>query len=54
MWWAGGKVACKLEKKENFGRKLVSASSTVAGVVVKGNLEWRKLERREENKLLFG
>ena len=32
--------------QENIGRKLVGGSSTVAGVVVRGNLGWRKLEER--------
>ena len=48
---------CKyLEKiQENFGRKLVGGSSTVAGFAVRGDLGWRKQEeRREEKKLLFG
>ena len=42
-----------LEKiQENIGRKLVGGSSTVAGVAVRGNMGWRKLEeRREEEKL---
>ena len=42
-------------QERNIGRKLVGGSSTVAGIAVKGDLGWRKLEeRREENKLLFG
>ena len=37
--------------QENNGRKLVVVSSTVAGVAVRGDLGWRKLEERtEENK----
>ena len=41
--------------QENIGRKLVGGSSTVAGVAVRGDLGWRKLEERmEEKKLLFG
>ena len=57
VWWTGWKAVCKnLEKiQENTGRKLVGGSSTVAGGAVRGNLGWRKLEeRREEKKLLFG
>ena len=53
MWLTGGKAACKnLEKiQENNGRKLVGGSSTVAGAAVRGDLGWRKLkERREEKK----
>ena len=56
VWWTGRKAACKnLEKiQENISRKLVGGSSTVIAVVVRGDLGWRKLEeRREEKKLLF-
>ena len=52
----GGTAACKkLEKnQDNIGRKLVGGNSTVAGVAVRGDLGWRNLEeRREEKKLLF-
>ena len=43
------------KNQENIGRKLVGGSSIIAGVAVKGDLEWKKLEeRREEKKLLFG
>ena len=41
--------------QEYIGRKLVGGSNTVAVVVIRENLGWRKLkERREEKKLLFG
>ena len=34
---------------------MMGGSSTVAGVAVRGELEWKKLEERsEEKKLLFG
>ena len=37
------------------GRRLLGASSTVAGVAVQGDLGWKKLdERREGTKVLFG
>ena len=57
VWWTGGKAACKnLENiQANIGRKLVGGSSKVAGIAVRGDLGWRKLEeRKEEKKLLFG
>ena len=46
MWRTGEKAAYKnLEKnQENIGRILVGGSRTVAGVVVRGDLGWRKLE----------
>ena len=46
------KAACKnLEKiQENIGRKLMGGSSTVAGVVVRGDLGWRKLEERRKKR----
>ena len=55
MWWTGEKAACKnLEKiQEKIGRKL-GGSSTVAGAAVRGDLGWRKLEERREEKILFG
>ena len=37
-----------------MGRKLLGASDTVAGVAVRGELGWRKLEERREEKVLFG
>ena len=41
--------------QDRIGRKLLGASNTVAGVVVRGDLGWRRLEeRREEKKVLFG
>ena len=57
VWWSGGHSACrKLESAQmRVGRKLLGATSTVARVVVHGDIEWRKLEeRREEMKVLFG
>ena len=45
----------ELENIQEILGKLVGGSSTVAGAVVIGELGWRKLdERREEKKLLFG
>ena len=57
VWWTGGKVANrKLEAvQERVGRKLLGASRTVAGAAIRGDLGWRKLEeRREEKKVLYG
>ena len=57
VWWPGGKtVNRKLEAvQERIGRRLLGASRTVAGAAVRGDLGWRKLEeRREERKLLYG
>ena len=57
VWWPGGKtVNRKLEAvQERMGRRLLGASRTVAGAAVRGDLGWRKLEeRREERKLLYG
>ena len=39
----------------NVDRRLLGASSTIAGVAVQGDLGWRKLEEiREEMKVMFG
>ena len=57
VWLTGGKVASKwLEAvQDRVGRKLLGASRSVAGVAVRGDLEWKKLEeRREEKKVLYG
>ena len=57
VWWPGGKVVGKkLEAvQDRAGRKLLGASNTVSGVAVRGDLGWRRLEeRREEKKVLFG
>ena len=57
VWWTGGKLASKrLEAVQHrVGRKLLGASRSVAGVAVRGNLRWKKLEeRREEKKVLYG
>ena len=57
VWWHGGKAArAKLEATQlKVGRRLLGASKTVAGLTVQGDLGWRKLEeRREEKKLLDG
>ena len=41
--------------QERVGRKLLGASRSVAGVAVRGDLGWKKLEeRREEKKVLYG
>ena len=40
--------------KGNIGRKLVGGSSTVTGVTVRGELGWRKLEKRKGKKKLDG
>ena len=49
-------VGRKLEAvQDRIGRKLLGASNTVAGVAVRGDLGWRRLEeRREEKEVLFG
>ena len=46
----------KLESAQmKVGRRLLGVSYTVEGVVVQGDLGWRKLEKRkEEMKVLFG
>ena len=57
MWWPGGKTAGKrLEAvQDRLGRRLVGASRTVAGEAIHGEMGWRKLEeRREEKKTLYG
>ena len=57
MWWHDGKATrAKLEATQlKVGRRLLGASKTVAGVAVQGDLGWRKLEeKREEKKLLYG
>ena len=57
VWWTGGKVASKrLEAvQDRVGRRLLGASRSVAGVAVRGDLGWKKLEeRREEKKMLYG
>ena len=43
------------KNQENIDKKLVGGSSIIAGVAVRRDLGWRKLEeRRKEKKLLFG
>ena len=57
VWWPGGKaVNRRLEAvQERIGRRLLGAGRTVAGAAVRGDLGWRKLDqRREERKLLYG
>ena len=57
MWWPGGKtVGKRLEAvQDRLGRKLLGASRTVAGEAIRGEMGWRKLEeRREEKKMLYG
>ncbi len=57
VWWTGRRSACrKLESSPmKMGRRLLGATSTIAGVAVQGDLGWRKLvERREEMKVVFG
>ena len=56
VWWTGGKVASKrLEAvQDRVGRKLLGASRSVAGVAVQGDLEWKKLKERREEKMLHG
>ena len=50
VWWSGGRSVCKkLESAQmRVGRRLLGASNTEAGVVVQGDLGWRKLEERRE------
>jgi len=52
VWWTGGNVANKrLEVvQERVGRKLLRASRSVAGVAMRGDLGWKKLEERREQK----
>ena len=53
LWSGGRSVYRKMESAQmRVGRRLLGESNTVAGVVVQGDLEWRKLE--EEMKVLFG
>ena len=41
--------------QDRLGRKLLGASRTVAGEAIRGEMGWRKLEeRREEKKKLYG
>ncbi len=57
IWWPGGKTANKKMEtvQERIGRRLLGASRTVAGAAVRGDLGWRNLEERwEEKKLLYG
>ena len=57
VWWTGEKVAHKrLEAvQDGVGRKLLGASRSVAEVAVRGDLGWKKIEeRREEKKVLYG
>ena len=44
----------ELENIQEILGKLVGGSSTVAGGAVRGDLGWRKLEERREEKKLFG
>ena len=48
VWWTGGKVASKrLEAlQDRVGRKLLEASRSGAGVAVRVDLGWKKLEER--------
>ena len=51
--WRG--IACgKLESAQmRVGGGLLEERNTVAGVAVQGDLGWRKLEKREEMKVLL-
>ena len=52
VWWELKTVGKRLEAVQ--GRKLLGAS-TMAGEAVHGEMGWRKLEeRREEKKVLYG
>ena len=56
VWWSGWHSACrKLESAQiRIGRRLLGESNTAAGVVLQGDLWWRKHEeRRKEVKVLF-
>ena len=45
----------KLEAvQERVGRKLLGASRTVAGAAIRGDLGWKRLEERREEKVLYG
>lgn len=52
----GKTVGKRLEAvQDRLGRKLLGASRTVAGEAIRGEMGWRKLEeRREEKKMLYG
>ena len=57
VWWPGGKtVGKRLEAvQDRLGRRLLGASRTVAGEAICGEMGWRRLEeRREEKKMLYG
>ena len=55
VWWTEENAAKReLEAvQERMDRRLLRTSITVARAAVRGDLGWRKLERREEKKLLF-
>ena len=55
VWQTGGKVANrKLEAvQERVGRKLLGASRTVAGAAIQGDLGWKRLEERREEKVVL-
>ena len=51
-WLTGGQIE---GSSDEVGRSLLGTSNEVAGVAVLGDLGWRKLvERREEKKVLYG
>ena len=53
---ARGKIVGKrLEAvQDRLGRKLLEAGRTVAGEAIRGEMGWRKLEERREEKMLYG
>jgi len=56
VWRTGWKVTNrKLEAvQERVGRKLLGVSRTVAGAAIWGDLGWKRLEERREEKVLYG
>ena len=52
VWWTGGQAGSRKPKTAQLRlrRILLRASSTVTGVAVRGELEWR----REGKKVLYG
>ena len=56
VWWPGGKTVGKRlgAVEDRLGKRLLGASRTVAGEALCGEIEWRKLEERREEKKMLG
>ena len=56
MWWPGGNtVGKRLEAvQDRLGRRLLGATTTVAGEAIHGEMGRKLEERREEKKMLYG